>query len=385
MKILIATGIYPPDIGGPATYSKLLVDELPKRQIKVSVLSFGEVRHLPKVIRHTVFFFKLIKRSKGCDIIFAQDPVSVGLPSLFVSKILGKKFFIRIAGDYAWEQSIQRFGISDTIDDFQNKKYTMNVEFLRSVQKFVVGHADTVITPSIYFRDLVSRWNKKQKRVFHIYNGIEFPILDKSKDIARGRLFISNDTVLVVSSGRLVPWKGFFTLIDVIGDLLRDIPNCKLYIIGDGPDRSALKRYIVDKGLGSIVILTGSVSRSEIFSYLIASDVFALNTSFESFSFQIVEAMYAGIPVVSTNIGNIPEIVEDNNSGILVKPNDREALKASILKILDDSDFRKKITMVAKQKSKQFSIDNTLDQLCRLFLMDIKNDSHHTCSGKCSD
>ncbi|MFA6404784.1 MAG: glycosyltransferase family 4 protein [Candidatus Paceibacterota bacterium] len=383
MKILIATGIYPPDIGGPATYSKLLNDELPKRGIEVLILSFGEVRHLPKVIRHIVFFFKLIKRSRGCDIIFAQDPVSVGLPSLFVSKILGKKFFIRVAGDYAWEQSMQRFGISDTIDDFQNKKYKTNVEFLRSIQKFVVGHADTVITPSIYFRDLVSRWNKKQKRVFHIYNGIEFPTLDESKDVAREKVSISNNVISIVSSGRLVPWKGFFTLIDVIGNLVKDIPNCKLYIIGDGPDRPALERYIVDKGLESIVILTGSISRSEMFSYLIASDIFVLNTSFESFSFQIVEAMYAGIPVVSTNIGNIPEIIEDGNSGILVKPDDREALKISILKILDDSDFREKIRMIAKQKSKQFSIDNTLDQLCKLFLMDIKNNSHHTCSGKC--
>ena len=93
MKILIATGIYPPDIGGPATYSKLLFDELPKRGIKVSVLSFGEVRGYPKIIRHFIFFLKLIIRGSDCGVVLAQDPVSVGLPSLVYCKIFRKRFF----------------------------------------------------------------------------------------------------------------------------------------------------------------------------------------------------------------------------------------------------------------------------------------------------
>jgi len=74
MKILIATGIYPPDIGGPATYSKLLKDELPDRGIDVKVLSFGEVRHLPKIIRHFSYFLKVLKLGKGANVIYAQDP-----------------------------------------------------------------------------------------------------------------------------------------------------------------------------------------------------------------------------------------------------------------------------------------------------------------------
>src|SRR3989344_3451656 len=87
-KILIATGIYPPDIGGPATYSKLLADELSKHNFNVSVLSFGEVRKLPKVLRHIIYFFKVWRRGKKADIIFAQDPVSVGLPAVLAAEIL---------------------------------------------------------------------------------------------------------------------------------------------------------------------------------------------------------------------------------------------------------------------------------------------------------
>ena len=155
MKILIATGIYPPDIGGPATYSKLLYAELLKRGYDVKILSFGEVRRLPKTIRHIVYFFKTLNRARKCDIIFAQDPVSIGLPAMTASKILRKKFLIRVAGDYAWEQSVQRFGCRDNIDDFQLKKYGFMVELFKMIQKFVVSRADKVIAPSHYFNKLV--------------------------------------------------------------------------------------------------------------------------------------------------------------------------------------------------------------------------------------
>ena len=104
MKILITTGIYPPDIGGPATYSKILIDELPKHNINALVLGFGEVRRLPKIIRHFLYFLKILKKGWKADIIFAQDPVSVGLPAALAAKILGKKFVLKIVGDYAWEQ-----------------------------------------------------------------------------------------------------------------------------------------------------------------------------------------------------------------------------------------------------------------------------------------
>ncbi|MFA6554479.1 MAG: glycosyltransferase family 4 protein [Candidatus Paceibacterota bacterium] len=363
MKILIATGIYPPDIGGPATYSQLLREKLPEKGIQVKILTFGEVRYLPKVIRHLVFFCKAMIRGRDVDIIFAQDPVSVGFPSWLTTFIMRKKFFIRVAGDYAWEQAVQRYGIKDNIDDFQKKKYGAKTSFLRMIQRFVVGRADTVFTPSIYFRDLVAGWNKKQKRVFHIYNGIDMLPVTQSKEDARKVLAIPSDTKVLVTIGRLVPWKGFFGLIDVVGDLQKVSSQYRLYIVGTGPDKESLKKYISERGLDEVVFLTGAVPREKVFSYLVASDVFVLNTSFESFSFQIVEAMHAGTPVISTDIGNISEIVENGEEGILVAPDDKKALSDSILKIVNDEQFRSSIIMQAKIKSKMFSIENTLNKL----------------------
>ena len=294
--------------------------------------------------------------------IFAQDPVSVGLPALLSTKIMGKIFMIRVAGDYAWEQSVQRFGVKDSIDDFQKLKYALPVEFLRYIQKFVVRHADQAITPSIYFQKLVEAWNHKGN-VTHIYNGIEFPDLNDDRESSRTKLGIPKDKVVLVTSGRLVPWKGFFGLIDLVEKINKESSNYVLYIIGDGPDKSALSAMIDSKNLGNNIKLCGSVSRQTLFSYLVSADVFILNTAFESFSFQIIEAMYSGVPVISTSIGNLSEIIEDGQEGLLVKPDDITGFHMALKKVMSDYAFRQMIIGKARIKSEIFSIRQTIANL----------------------
>ena len=136
MRICIATPLYLPDIGGPATYSKLLNDELPRRGFVVDVMSFGDVRYLPFFVRHIAYFFKLLKKGKNADIIFAQDPLGVGLPALCAAKMLGKKFLLKIVGDRAWEEYMnQESGIKnqeyELLDMFQHKKYGFGIEMRR--------------------------------------------------------------------------------------------------------------------------------------------------------------------------------------------------------------------------------------------------------------
>lgn len=347
IRILITTGIYPPEIGGPATYTALLEKEMPKRGTNVLVLPFRTVRNLPKIIRHLAFFLKVLYLGKGADVLYAQDPVSVGFPTMLASKILGKPFLIRVAGDYAWEQAAQRFGVSDSIDNFQTKKYGSKTEILRVIQSLTVANADKVITPSKYFRNLVAGWNRGIDNVITIYNGI-----DLSKNIRSAKEF---EPKTIISAGRLVPWKGFDCLIEI----MKDLPKWKLFIAGDGPEKNRLLKVIESMNLKDRVFLLGQVDRSKLLTKLQECEVFVLNTSFESFSFQIVEAMSAGIPVISTNIGNINEIVENGEEGILISPNDKNGMLKAIEKFSDHA-FRSKVVANAKKKSELFSIEKTM-------------------------
>lgn len=353
MKILLATGLYPPEIGGPATYSKLLFTELPKQGIAVSVLPFSFVRHYPKVVRHLMYFGKLVRASKTADVIYAQDPVSVGFPALCAAWVCRKPLMLRIAGDYAWEQSAQRWGVTDSIDEFQTKTYGFQVEALRSLQKFVVRHATLTVTPSEYFRKLVTAWNTQSGPVVTIYNGLNFPELPKPKNKPSAEKWL-------VSAGRLVPWKNFSELIDTMDQFP---PEWKLIILGDGPLRSELAQRIVDLKLEQRVQLCGAVDRQEMFAWLQAADVFVLNATFESFSFQTVEALYAGAPVVANAIGNLSEIITSDAYGRLVPAHDTSARVRAILDLAHDTEVRQRCIVAGKQRALDFSIEKTLSEL----------------------
>src|SRR4051812_7117496 len=104
MRLLIATPLYPPELGGPATYAKALEDGLPAHGNQVTLVKFGTVRHLGKGVRHLAFFWHIFTALKHADMVLALDPVSVGLPALLAARLRRKPFLVKVVGDYAWEQ-----------------------------------------------------------------------------------------------------------------------------------------------------------------------------------------------------------------------------------------------------------------------------------------
>ncbi len=351
MNILVATGIYPPEIGGPATYTVLLEKELPQHGYAVFALPFSVSRHLPKFVRHLDYAWKLWKKAGEANVIFAQDVVSVGLPAFIVARLRRKTFFVRVPGDYAWEQAVQRYGVTQTIDDFQGKTYGLKIGVLRFVQKVVTKYADRVITPSDYFRELVSGWGVSKEKISTIYNGVDLNVVPAP--IKRPQSFT------IVSAGRLVPWKGFETLIEIA----KANQNWNLVILGDGPERLRYQKIIQQDNLESRIVLKGVVSRPEIFGWCKEADVFVLNTEFESFSYQIVEAMSVGAAIVTTNVGSIPELITPDVEGVLCVPNDVVGITAAIKSIEHNTEVWAARKRAAHQKAQTFSIARTVENL----------------------
>ena len=348
MKVLIATGLYPPEIGGPATYTVLLEKELPIRGHEVIVVPFSLSRKYPRILRHFHYCLLVMLKSREVKVIFAQDVFSVGFPALVAARLLGKRFFVRVPGDYAWEQASQRYGVEETIDEFQTKHYSLKIELLRFFQRLVVRSADVVITPSEYFKVLVTGWGVDSKKIHTIYNGVD--LLIDTVSVTKPA------SLTMVSAGRLVPWKGFATLISV----MRDLPSWNLVILGDGPDKERLLIQAQEMGVANRVHLLGSVTRSEV------ADAFVLNTEFESFSYQIVEAMAAGVPVITTNVGSLPELLTNGREGLLLRPSDEQGICDAVRSVITEKTLWKQRTQAAQRKAEQFSIRNTVDALCLL-------------------
>ena len=336
MRLTIATGIYPPSIGGPATYSKLLNDELPHYGVTPEIVSFDEVRHLPKIISHIVYICKLISRSKGSDIMYAQDPVSVGFPALIAAFITRKKLVLKVVGDYAWEQGTQRYGVTDSLDTFVTKKeeYSRPVQTLKKIQTIVASHATKIIVPSQYLKNIVSAWGISPEKIEVIYNAFDPVVIEETKIDIREKYKL--DGKICISIGRLVPWKGFETLISIMPELVKQFPDILLLIVGSGPEKEKIEVLITQSKLSAYIKLINGLPKKELLEYLKAADLFVLNTSYEGFSHQILEAMSIGIPVITTNVGGNPEQITDKENGLLVSYDNISELTTAIETLLTD-------------------------------------------------
>lgn len=354
MRLLIATGVYPPESGGPATYTKLLEERLPALGFDVSVLPFRRVRHLPKVARHIAYFWRCFRMAQHADFVLAQDTVSVGLPSALAALLAGKKFLVRIPGDYAWEQGSQRFGATVPIDEFQEKYFGVRVALLRAVQKFVVRRAVRVIAPSEYLRTLAIAWGAAPARAVLNYNGVALPV-PHSAPAQKPEGFV------LVSVGRLVPWKGMDGIIRAVGSE----PSWSAVIVDEGPEEGAL-RTLADEVGGGRITFTGRLDRAHALGWVSAADVFVLNSSYEGLSHLLIEAMSLGVPIVATNIGGNPELITDGVHGLLIPPHDDEALRRALKKLQQDPAFAKQLGTQAALRAEDFSIEFTLDRLCAL-------------------
>ncbi len=366
MKILLAAGIFPPDIGGPATYAQMLDDELPKMGIDVMVVPYGLVRSLPKAIRHLAYMRLLWKESKGCSIIYALDPMSVGVPSRIVAMLKQKTFVVRLGGDYAWEQGVQRYGVKDTLDAYtaHHSPRPLMVRFMAWLQTFVVKGARVVVVPSKYMQGIVSSWGMPNEKIRVVYSALHALAPLDSRQILREDFLFSG---LVISSvARLTPWKGMQTLIELVALRVTRGEVITLVIGGDGPQRLELEQLVQSLGVSKHVRFVGALTRDAMAAVVYASDIFILNTAYEGLSHQLLEVMDIGTPIITTNIGGNPELITNGVEGILVPVNDLEAIDTAISNLHSNPDLGTRLSVAAKHRVTFFKSDSVIEEMSSL-------------------
>lgn len=367
IRILVATGLFAPEIGGPATYARMLQEQLPAHNFAVEILPFSTVRHLPKLIRHAAYFWNVLQKGKKADVIYALDPVSVGLPALCASALLRKRFFVRLGGDYAWEQGQQRFGLAESLDEYTRNRDSapFMVRVFASIQTCVVRRAVCVVAPSEYLKSIIAAWGVVPEKIQVIYSAL-FPLeVIASRTQIRERLSYEGQVITTV--GRLVPWKGFAELIHVISELRsQEHRDVSLVIVGDGPQQAELQKTIRDLQLEEHVQLLGRLSKDALGPVIRGSDLFVLNTSYEGLSHQLLEVMDLGIPIVTTNVGGNPELITDGVSGLLVAPHDTDNLKKAIVRMLDNESLRTRMVQNARVKLQEFTQEAEVARFAKL-------------------
>lgn len=346
MRICLPTGIFPPDIGGPASYVPQIATRLQERGHWLEVITLADrpaetsasypfVVHRigragMRVVRMAKTVVEIAAVARRSDLIFANG---LFLEAALAAQFARRPLVVKIVGDWAWERAVN-WGLSrDGLEEFQARRQGLRAELLKFLRSQVLGKAALVIVPSHYLGELVRRWGVVPTRMVCVYNASDGPGAGRACSLPE----FQGATLCTVA--RLVPWKGIGLLIR----LVEDLPRSRLVIIGEGPLRSSLEKQARDMGVGSRVIFMGRLDPSEVAGCLAAADLFVLNSTYEGLPHVVLEAFAAGVPVVATAVGGVPEVVEHGQNGWLVTPGQDAALREAVQRLIADIPLRRKL------------------------------------------
>ena len=167
-----------------------------------------------------------------------------------------------------------------------------------------------------------------------------------------------SDTIRFVSIGNIYEVKNYSFLLDCFAEVCKEVKNLRLTLVGDGVLRSALEEQAEALGVSDRFTITGVVSDVE--NYLADADIYVASSVFEGLPLSMLEAMSAGLPVISTNVGGVPDIIRHEENGVLVPFGDKEGYVAAMKKLATDPDQRMAYAEASRKLSQTYDEANTI-------------------------
>lgn len=349
MKILLATPIYPPEIGGPATYIKELCERLHTKH-EITVIAYTHKQEpfvgtrliiveknqvlIKRLLKYTI---ELLKVVRGFDIVYIQNAMAAGLPTAIACTIFHVPFILKFVGDEAWERATQRRLTEKRLEEFlKNPDGGIKIKTMMWIQGFVLRRASIVTTPSAYLgEEIIKAYKVPRKKVVVNYNASE-----NSEILPFNIEKLENQ---IVTTARLVVWKGIDGIIKAVAILKEKIPNIKLIVAGEGPELENLQNLARELGVIDNVVFKGNVSRAETWQLRKKSSVYVLNSTYEGLPHVVLTSFAAMIPVVATNISGTNEAIYHEKTGLLVEPGDEKGLAEAILRLLTDKSLQERL------------------------------------------
>ena len=342
LRITLPTGIFPPDIGGPASYVPRIAEALTARGHAVTVITLADDpdgggqypfpvrrirRGMPRIPRMIRTISAIAASARKADLIYANGLfIEAAMAAAFVRRPL----VMKIVGDWAWERARNRGEMIPTVEEFQSRRQSPLSEAVKWLRTRTTQRADAVITPSRYLKAVVAGWGIPERRIKVVYNALEAP-----PETEAARLPPFHGTTLITVA-RLVGWKG----IDDLVELAAERKDWRLLIVGDGPERRNLESLAVRLGVAERLIFAGGLPRARVFAHMKAADAFILNSLYEGLPHILLEAFAAGLPVVATSAGGTNEVVEDGVNGLLVPRQRKDLLAAAVGRLISQPGLR---------------------------------------------
>ena len=323
MRVFVASGIFHPESGGPATYLYHFLPELLSKGHDVTALAYGTqsgLENYPYPITRIPRRFHLLRMWdyyqaarnlwRGHDVAYLHT-LGLPLPRSVHPRVL------KIVGDKAWERGMNRGWLPPTrdIDDFQGHFELSLAQINKWARSWQVRRADHVIVPSNYLKNMVMGWGVPAERITVIYNALretENPTISQKE--ARRRLGLPPDVPLLFTAARLTSWKG----VDFTLNAIKPLDDFHFVVAGDGPQRPILEEMVVRFDMMHRVTFTGLIPREQVATYLRAADYAVLYSGYEGLPHFLLESLQMGTPVIASLKGGNPEVIEHNINGFLV-------------------------------------------------------------------
>ncbi len=372
MRVVVATGIYPPDIGGPATHSADLRRVLSDRGHRVVVLSLtddrctdrteGLVRHprrWPWPLRSAAAALWLVRHRREYDVVYATG---LDLPAVAGSRLARRPLALKVPGDRAWERG-RRLGLTTSdFEAFQNERGgPIRLRAMRTVRNWAIRHASVVVVPSHYLAGIAERWSQGCTPVTVVLNGVLPPEPDHLEGDGRvGPAPAARGGLRIVFVGRLVAHKRVDLLLDALA--VTD-PSVTFEVVGDGPERDPLGAHAARLGLGSRVRFRGILGHDDVMRTLAEADALVSATSYEGLPHVVIESLVCGTPVVTTPAGGVVEVIVDDVNGVLVDPADPLAFAAVFERLRTDPSLRERLSQGARESGRTWGFDRCATQI----------------------
>ncbi len=328
MKILIATGIYPPQTSGPAQYAKNMHDAWEKMGHKVVVKTYTFEHKLPTGIRHMYYFLKIIPAVIASDFIFALDTFGIGMPAVLAAKIFGKKVIIRTGGDFLWEWYVERTGDLVLLKDFYSEsrsKWNRKERIIFNITKWTLHNVSLLI--------FSTAWQKKIFEGPYGLQNVKTEIVENRYGEKESYSEIPNK--IFVAGTRPLKWKNIEFLKKVFGN---DVISQTGYVLDVSTAKYGEFMEKMKKCYAVILVSLGDISPH-----------------------MILDAIRLNKPFILTKENGLMDRI--GSIAIIVDPKSEKDIEEKVKWLLDETNYKMQV-----EKIKNFNFTHTWEEIAREIL-----------------
>lgn len=367
MRIALVTGIFPPDIGGPATHSADLREELSGLGHSVTVVTLWDGREADKgpglvrfprrwpwPVRLAAVVAWLVTNREWYEIVYATglQPAAVA-----GARLARRPVVVKVVGDAAWERGRRLDLTRQDFDQFQAARGgPARMRAMMGVQNWSLRHATAIMTPSEDLALVVEGWLDGPADVRVIANGVRRKLSSRPADVGKDRLH-------AIFVGRLVANKRVGLLLQA----LSRAPSVSLEVVGDGPERGRLEDRAHELKLEDRVRFTGALPRDEVLKRLAQAHALLLVSDHEGLAHAAIEALACGVPLVASPGGGTQSVLRDGENGIALPDVSYQAIARVLEMLRGDAQLRRRLAEGARRSGEEWSMDRCVGQVLELF------------------